>query len=865
MAFKKNPPPSSVQDSPDKLFLDLPRRKFTGLLDHQGQILRTYAKTGAAEKHVALQLPTGSGKTLVGLLIAEWRRRRQSERTVYLCPTKQLVNQVVEEARAKYGIDVDGFTGRIKDFDAAARTRYVNADRVAVTTYSALFNTNPFFKDPHLIVIDDAHAAENYIAALWTVRIDRAEPTQRALFDALSLVIKPKLEPHLYTRLTADPSTMADRAWVDKLPTPILAELANEIRDVITAHSEELELRYSWSMITDHVEACQFYLSATEFFIRPLIPPTWTHAPFARARQRVFMSATLGAGGDLERLTGCRGIKRLAIPEGWDKQGIGRRFFVFPGISMGELESSALCHDLMRKAGRSLVLVPSDAAARRARDDVENNLGFQVFSATDIEETRTPFVENAKAVAIVANRYDGIDFPGDDCRLQFIEGLPKAVNLQERFLMARMTANLLLNERVQTRVLQAVGRCTRGLNDYSAVVVKGEELGDYLISKDRRPYLHPELQAELEFGVQQSQDVVAKDILDNFGIFLEHDSEWEAANEEILAKRAAAVQKQFPAIDELQSAVSSEIQFQERMWQKDYEHAFDEARAVLGSLAHSDLKGYRALWHYLAGAAAWLSSQSSNQAMVSQARDQFAQAKEAARGIPWLVALSRFDPSVSASDRRNAAVMQQVERLEVTLESLGKMHNRGFERREKEILEGLADPARFENAQLLLGETLGFVVGKEEVDGSPDPWWICADYVIVFEDHAGALSADSVIDTKKARQAASHVDWVKHNVPGVEASNIIAVLVSPAMRAAKGAVPSLMRVSYWQLDEFRHWAKTSLGVVRELRASFSAPGDIDWRIRAAEAFEKNLMDAPSLQSTLAARVAGTILTADAVD
>jgi superfamily II DNA or RNA helicase len=60
--------------------------------------MRTYAAHGLNEPDVALHLPTGSGKTLVGLLIAEWLRRKNHERVVYLCPTRQLVNQVAEQA-----------------------------------------------------------------------------------------------------------------------------------------------------------------------------------------------------------------------------------------------------------------------------------------------------------------------------------------------------------------------------------------------------------------------------------------------------------------------------------------------------------------------------------------------------------------------------------------------------------------------------------------------------------------------------------------------------------------------------------------------------------------------------------------------
>jgi Rad3-related DNA helicase len=191
--------------------------------------------------------------------------------------------------------------------------------------------------------------------------------------------------------------------------------------------------------------------------IRPLIPPTWTHAPFADAKQRIFMSATLGAGGDLERLTGRPKIKRLPIPEGWDRQGIGRRLFLFPEQSLNEGEVQRLRRSLMRAAGRSLVLAPSDKIADEIISDIRANIKFPVVSATDLEASKARFVATEQAVAVVANRYDGIDLPDDECRLLFIEGLPRAVNLQERFLMNRMGANL---PRSCHSGYQSNGRCS---------------------------------------------------------------------------------------------------------------------------------------------------------------------------------------------------------------------------------------------------------------------------------------------------------------------------------------------------------------------------------------------------------------------
>jgi len=199
-------------------------------------------------------------------MIAEWRRRKFGERVIYLCPTKQLVNQVVEQASDQYGLALTAFTGKKSEYSAADRAAYRQTERVAVTTYSSLFNSNPFFKDADLILIDDAHAAENYIA-------------------------------------------------------------------------------------------------------------------------------------------------KIPAPDGWDRQGIGRRFFIFPALSLGDDEAARLRLDLMRLGGRSLVEVPSDRERSKIEAIVTSELGFPTFNAGDIEESKKPFTDAPKAVAIVANRYDGIDFP----------------------------------------------------------------------------------------------------------------------------------------------------------------------------------------------------------------------------------------------------------------------------------------------------------------------------------------------------------------------------------------------------------------------------------------------------------------------
>src|SRR5690606_24272147 len=138
-----------------------------------------------SEPDVAFELPTGSGKTLVGLLLGEWRRRRFGERCVYLCPTNQLVHQVADQAINQYGIQVTPFTGSKADYSRAAKSQYLNCETVAVSAYSALFNVDPFFDSPGCIILDVAHSGEDYIACQCSDEIGRDDDQDGALYSAL--------------------------------------------------------------------------------------------------------------------------------------------------------------------------------------------------------------------------------------------------------------------------------------------------------------------------------------------------------------------------------------------------------------------------------------------------------------------------------------------------------------------------------------------------------------------------------------------------------------------------------------------------------------------------------------------------------
>ena len=130
MPFKRKKKASALYDNPEALFRDRRDRTIPGLLSHQSDILRRYQEEAFDKPNVAIELPTGSGKTLVGLLIAEYRRLTKKERVLYLCPTNQLVQQVCEQSSRKYGITATPFVGSRRDYAPSDKTSYQTGETV---------------------------------------------------------------------------------------------------------------------------------------------------------------------------------------------------------------------------------------------------------------------------------------------------------------------------------------------------------------------------------------------------------------------------------------------------------------------------------------------------------------------------------------------------------------------------------------------------------------------------------------------------------------------------------------------------------------------------------------------------------------
>ena len=252
MAFKSISTSSLSLESPEALFRDIRTKKIPGLLSQQADLLRAYTEKAVDKPDVALQMATGGGKTLVGLLIGEWRRKKFNERIIYLCPTNQLVHQVANLATHQYGLKVNAFVGKKSDYTPAAKGEFVGAEAIAITSYSSLFNTAPYFQNPNVIILDDAHSGENYIPKMWSLRILRSD--HQAIYEAVATVFLDLLSCADQQRVRrGDSITNWDQHWVEKIPTPKFLDRIPELIKVLDTRlaDDDSDLPFAWKMIRD--------------------------------------------------------------------------------------------------------------------------------------------------------------------------------------------------------------------------------------------------------------------------------------------------------------------------------------------------------------------------------------------------------------------------------------------------------------------------------------------------------------------------------------------------------------------------------------------------------------------------------------
>ena len=742
---------------------------------------------------MALELPTGSGKTLVGLLIAEWRRRTLGQRVVYACPTKQLAHQVWQKANAQ-GMPAVLLIGSHNNWDQAELNRYTRGDALAITTYSAIFNINSYLGDAQTLIFDDAHAAEGFVAGAWALSVPRALDAYDQLFDALGDAI----DPSFVARMVAPAGPTVDGGEVRLIPVGAVARHVRDIDAVLAGLRGKLA--FGFRMLRANLGSCLFYVSRREFYIRPMIPPTFEHEPFTAPAQRLYLSATLGDAGELERAFGRADIKRVPVPAAWDRTGSGRRFFVFPDLAPARPEDqvdgtdpddeqtpdAGLVGELLDLAPKRLVLTPDGDSAIEIADLLGVPAGER-FTARDADTGLQPFLDADTGTLLAPSRYDGMDLAAETCRMMLMSGLPTASHLQDRFLATKLRASEVLQERIRTRVLQGAGRCTRGPKDWAVVVVAGEDILRFLSRAEVRKSLPVELQAEITFGLEQSQ-APADELRYLVQSALEQDQIWQDDAEPELAKlRREATRAAQPNVAELAASTVREVRAWAYAWQQDWESAAQAAVAVYENLTAPGLRPYRALWAYLGSAWSALASTDDGSPAALRSAELLRVAHRAAVGTTWLKEVQPLPTTTYDSDPvDNEAVTGVVALLTGRFSSAVT-----FEKQSSTMLAHLArqDAPQYEQGLVTLGELLGAEAFKPPGKGRTDAAWVWASLWMTVEAKSEQL-AGRMLSMDSVRQTNTHLaSLAADRAVETPPEGSISVVVSPRSVVDPDAVP----------------------------------------------------------------------------
>ncbi len=842
----------SKPSDPESLFRTLNQRSphIQHLWAHQADVLRSWHSQHINSSDIALELHTGTGKTLIGLLIGEFVRQTRGERVAYLCPNRQLANQVGTLA-SEYSIDARVSVGPQASYDANDFNAFDSSFALAVTTYSSVFITNPKINSANLLILDDAHASEDFIASLWNVDINRNEESN--LYSSLLDFFKDVLPGSELWNLKNE-TTQYARSECTKIPSTVMYERAEQPRTFLDSTLEASQLQYQWQMIRNHLEACHVFVTWPSISIRPITPPTSSHLPFSNARQRVYMSATLGAGGELERITGVRKIERLPVPEGWDREGTGRRFILFPERSLPRDTAHTVAIAFAAEPTRSLVLAPNKHTAQSVTKALRNQSPRSaIFTANEIETSLTPFLEKDHAALVLHNRYDGIDLPGDACHLEWICGLPAATNAQEAFLLNRLGIHSLLRDRIRTRLTQALGRCTRNPTDYAVVILSGARSLDFCIRSENRSGFPPELQAAIQYGLEVSQVNWPEDFLRIARNFLQRAPGWEEVDEWIRETRDSFSKHNDSVALTLTGNVQDEIDYASALWVGDYQRALEKARACADRLSGDDLADYRAWWYYLSASVAVVFAAKENaEHLLATARELFERACAASPRSTWFREAARLaNLGVVNQPIDDQLLLETSEAIERRLHEIG-VAGSGFENEMAVMLEHLDDDesTSFEQGLERLGFWLGIETERPAGRGAPDGVWLFAREAAVAFEAKNEEQPTGSISLSTAREAHGHINWVKSKFDIDIPMRVSTVVVSDRTTVAPEALPNSGGLWVVDLTWIRQLGRKVADTIRAIRVEASGVSDQEFRRIIAERLKVERLDPQSIQSRL---------------
>ena len=460
------------------------RGSIENIWEPQADALRKWHEKRRAS-NVAIEMNTGGGKTLVGLLIAQSLVNEKKRRVLYVCSNNQLIEQTHERAKeiglspAKYY--KTSWHDR-NDFDAGST--------FCLTNYASVFNGKSVFLNDSIdaLVFDDAHVAENNIRGQFTLKIPNGDVFREILDPCRGHFANSGSESRFIDVMeNRHPSIMF-------MPMFIVWRHAQRFRRILLDNGIEHDTNnlFAWKHLKNHLSHCCFITDGNSLQITPAALPLAHLGYFQETVRRIYLTATLPSKASFARTFG---ISEPEVIRPSGKSGDAQRLFVFvPGDDIDSQRGEA--KNLVERY-KACVISPSKSSGQHwvPPATIYDTLGGQQ------EIDRFAASKNAELLCLVA-RYDGIDLPGDACRILILAGLPTGESLIDRFVDETIQVEAIRTSHTATRIVQAIGRIFRSNTDHGVVVLVGPNLQSWVRISKNRVHLPELLQKQLGLGIE---------------------------------------------------------------------------------------------------------------------------------------------------------------------------------------------------------------------------------------------------------------------------------------------------------------------------------------------------------------------------
>lgn len=514
--------------------------KFKRLWPAQEYVLKKYSEEFRSKQDVAIELPTGAGKTLIALLLAEeWRK--EAKKVAILSSNKTLARQMMSETE-HLGIPAVLMEGRGVDIPARDKRDYHRANKIAVMNYWVYFNQNPVVDNADLLILDDAHLAEHCLHSLYSVEVTRYG--HNSLFKALIAELANRFPEYtvLQDALSDDPSYSTPTELLSFIDQVHIASRLKEIIEASPLLEKDSDLRFRWNRIRNSLNEANIYMSINSVWMRPYIYPLIANSHYNAVSQRVYLSATIGQPSDLCRRLGTKKIEKLPVPPEFSETTSGRRLIVMNRIEEDKdipdrLEAAILT--ALKKSPKSVWICTSTADAEKFKGIVpewlnKNGLiGHHSWLLSSMGDEIDQFKKALEGHLFVAGRFDGMDFKGDECRLVVLTTLPRAIDIQEEFLCAYLRDADFMKKRLNQRIIQALGRCNRSHDDYAVYVLADRRFATHFGRESNRIGIPKNIMAEIDMA-EDMADLAVGDLEAKIDAFLDNDfSDFDSTYEEM--------------------------------------------------------------------------------------------------------------------------------------------------------------------------------------------------------------------------------------------------------------------------------------------------------------------------------------------